>query len=73
MSYLSSALQEERFRCERLEEQINDLTELHQNEVCTYNTYYTYLNIIEKIISEYAVYFYFFYYTLGGKFKASSR
>ncbi|XP_077287905.1 transmembrane and coiled-coil domain 2 protein Dmtn isoform X4 [Arctopsyche grandis] len=33
VSYLSSALQEERFRCERLEEQINDLTELHQNEV----------------------------------------
>lgn len=25
--------QEERFRTERLEEQINDLTELHQNEV----------------------------------------
>lgn len=33
MTYLSSALQEERFRSERLEEQINDLTELHQNEV----------------------------------------
>ncbi|XP_058804689.1 transmembrane and coiled-coil domains protein 2 isoform X2 [Phymastichus coffea] len=33
VSYLSQALQEERFRCERLEEQINDLTELHQNEV----------------------------------------
>lgn len=33
MTYLSHALQEERFRCERLEEQINDLTELHQNEV----------------------------------------
>ncbi|XP_059351694.1 transmembrane and coiled-coil domain protein 3-like isoform X2 [Daphnia carinata] len=30
---VSSALQEERFRVERLEEQINDLTELHQNEV----------------------------------------
>ncbi|CAL8367693.1 unnamed protein product [Lota lota] len=27
------ALQEERFRCERLEEQLNDLTELHQNEI----------------------------------------
>lgn len=26
-------IQEERFRTERLEEQINDLTELHQNEV----------------------------------------
>ncbi|KOC67314.1 Transmembrane and coiled-coil domains protein 1 [Habropoda laboriosa] len=33
VTYLSHALQEERFRCERLEEQINDLTELHQNEV----------------------------------------
>ncbi|XP_032453701.1 transmembrane and coiled-coil domains protein 2 isoform X5 [Nasonia vitripennis] len=33
VSYLSHALQEERFRSERLEEQINDLTELHQNEV----------------------------------------
>jgi DNA repair exonuclease SbcCD ATPase subunit len=29
----TSRLQEERFRTERLEEQINDLTELHQNEV----------------------------------------
>ena len=27
------ALEEEHDRCERLEEQINDLTELHQNEV----------------------------------------
>ena len=27
------AIQEEKFRSERLEEQINDLTELHQNEV----------------------------------------
>ena len=27
------AIEEERFRCERLEEQINDLTELHQHEV----------------------------------------
>ncbi|XP_034028620.1 LOW QUALITY PROTEIN: transmembrane and coiled-coil domains protein 1 [Thalassophryne amazonica] len=27
------ALQEERFRCECLEEQLNDLTELHQNEI----------------------------------------
>ncbi|XP_015191720.1 PREDICTED: transmembrane and coiled-coil domains protein 2 isoform X2 [Polistes dominula] len=33
VTYLSHGLQEERFRCERLEEQINDLTELHQNEV----------------------------------------
>lgn len=33
MQYLNSALQEEKFRTERLEEQINDLTELHQNEV----------------------------------------
>ncbi|XP_051156075.1 transmembrane and coiled-coil domains protein 2 isoform X3 [Leptopilina boulardi] len=33
VTYLSHAVQEERFRCERLEEQINDLTELHQNEV----------------------------------------
>jgi hypothetical protein len=30
---MSQALQEERFRSERLEEQVNDLTELHQNEV----------------------------------------
>ncbi|KAG7266930.1 hypothetical protein CRUP_017991 [Coryphaenoides rupestris] len=27
------ALQEERFSCERLEQQLNDLTELHQNEI----------------------------------------
>ncbi|XP_026760329.1 transmembrane and coiled-coil domains protein 2 isoform X4 [Galleria mellonella] len=33
VSFLSGALQEERFKTERLEEQINDLTELHQNEV----------------------------------------
>ncbi|KAK0182194.1 hypothetical protein PV327_000356 [Microctonus hyperodae] len=33
VTYLSNALQEERFRCDRLEEQMNDLTELHQNEV----------------------------------------
>ncbi|XP_031357549.1 transmembrane and coiled-coil domains protein 2 isoform X2 [Photinus pyralis] len=33
VQFLSAALQEERFRTERLEEQINDLTELHQNEV----------------------------------------
>lgn len=33
VSYLSHALTEERFRSERLEEQVNDLTELHQNEV----------------------------------------
>lgn len=30
---LNQSLQEERFRCDRLEEQVNDLTELHQNEV----------------------------------------
>ncbi|CAG9821511.1 unnamed protein product [Phaedon cochleariae] len=30
---LNISLQEERFKSERLEEQINDLTELHQNEV----------------------------------------
>ncbi|KAM3878182.1 transmembrane and coiled-coil domains protein 1b isoform 2-T2 [Diretmus argenteus] len=30
---IMGALQEERFRCERLEEQLNDLTELHQNEI----------------------------------------
>ncbi|XP_056628904.1 transmembrane and coiled-coil domains protein 1 [Triplophysa dalaica] len=30
---LMQALQEERFRCERLEEQLNDLSELHQNEI----------------------------------------
>ncbi|KAJ8394769.1 hypothetical protein AAFF_G00041240 [Aldrovandia affinis] len=30
---MMEALQEERFRCERLEEQLNDLTELHQNEI----------------------------------------
>ncbi|XP_042578228.1 transmembrane and coiled-coil domain protein 3-like [Cyprinus carpio] len=29
---IMQTLQEERFRCERLEEQLNDLTELHQNE-----------------------------------------
>lgn len=33
IQYLNVALQEEKFRSERLEEQINDLTELHQNEV----------------------------------------
>ncbi|XP_048874148.1 transmembrane and coiled-coil domains protein 1 isoform X2 [Brienomyrus brachyistius] len=32
-SFIMQALQEERFRCERLEEQLNDLTELHQNEI----------------------------------------
>ncbi|KAL1021520.1 hypothetical protein UPYG_G00014300 [Umbra pygmaea] len=30
---IMQALHEERFRCERLEEQLNDLTELHQNEI----------------------------------------
>lgn len=33
MTYLNQALVDERFRSERLEEQVNDLTELHQNEV----------------------------------------
>ncbi|XP_051757905.1 transmembrane and coiled-coil domains protein 1 isoform X2 [Ctenopharyngodon idella] len=32
-SLLKQALQEEKFRCERLEEQVSDLTELHQNEI----------------------------------------
>ncbi|XP_078665943.1 transmembrane and coiled-coil domain protein 3-like isoform X10 [Branchiostoma floridae x Branchiostoma belcheri] len=32
-SFLTTALQEERYRYERLEEQLNDLTELHQNEM----------------------------------------
>ncbi|XP_077560703.1 transmembrane and coiled-coil domain protein 3-like isoform X2 [Haemaphysalis longicornis] len=32
-SYFSQALQEERYRYERLEEQMNDLIELHQNEM----------------------------------------
>ncbi|XP_013124725.1 transmembrane and coiled-coil domains protein 1b isoform X3 [Oreochromis niloticus] len=30
---IMEGLQEERYRCERLEEQLNDLTELHQNEI----------------------------------------
>ncbi|XP_050713651.1 transmembrane and coiled-coil domains protein 1-like isoform X4 [Eriocheir sinensis] len=30
---MREGLAEERFRCERLEEQVNDLTELHQNEM----------------------------------------
>lgn len=33
LEYLTEQLREERFRCERLEIQINDLTELHQNEM----------------------------------------
>lgn len=33
MSDLALALESERYRSERLEEQINDLTELHQNEI----------------------------------------
>lgn len=33
VSYLNHLVAEERFRSERLEEQVNDLTELHQNEV----------------------------------------
>ncbi|XP_024915325.1 transmembrane and coiled-coil domains protein 1 isoform X2 [Cynoglossus semilaevis] len=32
-SLMMESLQEERYRCERLEEQLNDLTELHQNEI----------------------------------------
>ncbi|XP_075039805.1 transmembrane and coiled-coil domains protein 1 isoform X2 [Mixophyes fleayi] len=32
-SFILQSLQEERYRCERLEEQLNDLTELHQNEI----------------------------------------
>ena len=40
VSFVSAALQEERFRVERLEEQINDLTELHQNEVNTIFFYF---------------------------------
>nr|CAD7455691.1 unnamed protein product [Timema tahoe] len=33
VTFMNQTLQEERFRSERLEEQVNDLTELHQNEV----------------------------------------
>ena len=33
MSLLRSQLEDERFRVERLEEQLNDLTELHQHEI----------------------------------------
>nr|XP_004663605.2 transmembrane and coiled-coil domains protein 2 isoform X1 [Jaculus jaculus] len=32
-TYMTQSLQEERYRYERLEEQLNDLTELHQNEM----------------------------------------
>lgn len=32
-AFFSQALQEERYRYERLEEQMNDLIELHQNEI----------------------------------------
>uniref|UniRef100_A0A4W4G590 Transmembrane and coiled-coil domain family 2 n=1 Tax=Electrophorus electricus TaxID=8005 RepID=A0A4W4G590_ELEEL len=32
-SYMTQCLQEERYRYERLEEQLNDLSELHQNEL----------------------------------------
>ncbi|KOB73549.1 Transmembrane and coiled-coil domains protein 1 [Operophtera brumata] len=39
VSFLSAALQEERFKTERLEEQINDLTELHQNEASLCHSY----------------------------------
>ncbi|KAK9745867.1 GSKIP domain [Popillia japonica] len=33
VTFLHTSLQDERFKSDRLEEQINDLTELHQNEV----------------------------------------
>lgn len=33
LGLLRSLLEEEKFRVERLEEQVNDLTELHQNEM----------------------------------------
>ena len=33
LEYLGSQLREEAIRCERLEEAMNDLTELHQNEI----------------------------------------
>ena len=33
LEYLGGQLREEAVRCERLEEQMNDLTELHQNEM----------------------------------------
>jgi len=33
LEFLGDQLRDERFRCERLEEQMNDLTELHQNEM----------------------------------------
>uniref|UniRef100_A0A3B3RLL0 Transmembrane and coiled-coil domain family 2 n=1 Tax=Paramormyrops kingsleyae TaxID=1676925 RepID=A0A3B3RLL0_9TELE len=32
-TFIMQALQEERYRCEHLEEQLNDLSELHQNEI----------------------------------------
>lgn len=46
-SLVMEALQEERYRCERLEEQLNDLTELHQNEMVNLQTELTSLE--EKI------------------------
>ena len=33
LEYLGGQLREEAIRCERLEEAMNDLTELHQNEI----------------------------------------
>ena len=33
LEYLGGQLREETVRCDRLEEQMNDLTELHQNEM----------------------------------------
>ncbi|XP_078065428.1 transmembrane and coiled-coil domains protein 1 isoform X2 [Mustelus asterias] len=39
---LLQTLQEERYRCERLEDQLNDLTELHQNEI---------LNLKQELVS----------------------
>ncbi|XP_067251669.1 transmembrane and coiled-coil domains protein 1 isoform X1 [Chanodichthys erythropterus] len=41
-SLMKQALLEERFRCERLEEQVSDLTELHQNEI---------LNLKQELVS----------------------
>jgi len=38
LEYLGTQLREEAARCERLEDQMNDLTELHQNEIENINT-----------------------------------
>ncbi|XP_051547246.1 transmembrane and coiled-coil domain protein 3 isoform X1 [Myxocyprinus asiaticus] len=45
--HVTQTLQEERYRCERLEDQLNDLTELHQNE--TANLKQELASIEEKI------------------------